>query len=249
MTQIFAKYADFYDALYREKDYAGECDYLIKLWDKFSGVKVGSVLDFGCGTGCHSYLLAKRGYKVTGIDRSAEMLKCAENKMASLSTSVRLQQAELNNLKLDTTFDAVISMFAVVGYLTDNQDLCALLNSVYEHLHPGGLFVFDVWHGPAVLRQLPETRAINFEKNGEKFRRQATPHLDYAKNVVQVDYTISTHEHGPISKESHRMRYFFLPELELLASFHQFSIEAIYRFLSFDQPTEADWNITVVLKK
>jgi SAM-dependent methyltransferase len=249
MTQIFAQYADYYDALYKEKDYPGECDYLKELWDKFSGVPVRSVLDLGCGTGNHSYILAGKGYHVFGIDRSWEMLAHARKRMQQLPNPAQLMAAELSNFKLSRTFDAVISMFAVVGYLTDNKQLCSLFTSAHDHLNTGGLFIFDVWYGPAVLRQLPETREITVEANHQRFQRRAIPSIDYLKNVVQVDYTLSTPDNTPISKESHRMRYFFLPELELLATFHDFSLQAVYAFLSFDNHSEADWNITVVLKK
>lgn len=249
MTQIFRQYADYYDALYKEKDYPGECDYLKELWDKFSGVPVRSVLDLGCGTGNHSHILAVRGYHILGIDRSQEMLAHARKKMRLLPNPAGLMAAELSNFKLSRTFDSVISMFAVVGYLTDNKQLCSLFTSAYDHLNAGGLFIFDVWYGPAVLRQLPETREITVEADHQKFQRRAMPSIDYSKNVVQVDYTLSTLDNIPISKESHRMRYFFLPELELLAAFHNFFPQAVYKFLSFDNPGEADWNITVIFKK
>ena len=249
MTQIFGQYADYYDALYQEKDYPGECHYLRELWDKFSEVPVRSVLDLGCGTGNHSHILVGKGYRVFGIDRSWEMLAHARKKMQQLPNPVALMAAELSNFKLRTAFDSVISMFAVVGYLTDNKQLCSLFASAHDHLNTGGLFIFDVWYGPAVLRQLPETREITVEADHQRFQRRAVPAIDYSKNVVQVDYTLSTLDNIPISKESHRMRYFFLPELELLAAFHNFSLQAVYTFLSFDDPSEADWNITAVLKK
>jgi SAM-dependent methyltransferase len=249
VAQIFGQYADYYDALYQEKDYPGECDYLEELWDRFSGVPVQSVLDLGCGTGSHSRILAGKGYHVLGIDRSQEMLAHARKKLQQLPNPGKLVAAELSNFKLRRTFDAMISMFAVVGYLTDNNQLRSLFTSAHDHLNAGGLLIFDVWYGPAVLRQLPETREITVEANHRKLHRRAVPSIDYSENVVQVDYTLSTLDNIPISKESHRMRYFFLPELELLAAFHNFSLQAVYTFLSFDSPSEADWNITVVLKK
>jgi SAM-dependent methyltransferase len=249
MAHIFRQYADYYNALYREKDYAGECDYLKALWEKFSGVPVRSVLDLGCGTGNHSYILAKKRYHVFGIDRSQEMLAYARKKMGLLPNPTQLMAADLSNFKLNRTFDAVISMFAVVGYLTDNKQLCSLFASAHDHLNAGGLFIFDVWYGPAVLRQSPENREITVDEKQGKFRRRAVPSMDYSKNVVQVDYILSTFENQPIIKESHRMRYFFIPELTLLADLHNFSLQAVYSFLSFDNPGESDWNITVVLKK
>ncbi len=249
MTQIFKQYADYYDALYQKKDYPGECDYLIELWNKFSDIEVKSILDLGCGTGNHSHIFAEKNYDVLGIDQSVEMLNQARNKMQHLSNPANLLVADLCNFNLKQTFDSLISMFAVVGYLTTNSQLSSLFTSVYDHLKPGGLFVFDVWYGPAVLNQLPENRDLTIETKQQKFRRQAIPSIDYAKDVVQIDYTLLTLDSNIISSEFHRMRYFFIPELELLAAFHNLSIEAVFSFFSFDEPCESDWNVTVVLKK
>jgi SAM-dependent methyltransferase len=247
MVQNFNQYAVYYDALYNEKDYAHECSYLQELCRIFSGIRVESVLDLGCGTGKHSHLLIERGYQVFGIDRSQEMLTIAKEK--SPSAGAHFVQADLSNFDLDESFDLAISMFGVVSYLINNKQLNSMFTSVHKHLKPGGLFIFDVWHGSAVLHQLPEEREIKVTNVQQCFKRKAVPVINYAQNMVQVDYTISSLENKIISKESHQMRYFFLPELELLAEMHNFSLQGIYKFLSTEKPNEIDWNITVVLKK
>ena len=177
------------------------------------------------------------------------MLRHARKKMQGLSNPVQLLAADLDNFQLRNTYDTAISMFAVVGYLTENTQLNAFLSSVHNHLKDGGLLVFDVWHGPAVLRQLPETRERTAETGNRKIRRRAVPSLDCVKNVVKVDYTLSGADDHFECQESHRMRYFFVPELELLARTHKFGLQAVYPFLSFAEPRENDWNMTVVLKK
>ena len=247
MSEIFNQYATYYDALYHEKNYVAECNYLHGLWDKFSDIPVKSILDLGCGTGNHSQVLTNNGHHVCGIDRSQEMLNVAKEKRPSSNT--QFFQADLGNFKLNQSFDLAISMFGVISYLVNNQQLTSMFSSVHNHLKPGGLFIFDVWHGSAVLHQLPETRDVTVRTGTQAFKRKAVPTINYAQNMVQVDYTISSLENRLISKESHHMRYFFLPELVLLAQFHNFSIQAIYKFLSTEKPCEKDWNITVVLKK
>ena len=77
---VFGKYAHFYDTIYQDKNYKKECDFLEKLFKKFSRKKIQTILDLGCGTASHDILLAKRGYNVTGIDMSNEMLKIAKQK-------------------------------------------------------------------------------------------------------------------------------------------------------------------------
>ena len=55
-------------------------------------------------------------------------------------------------------FDAALMMFAVLGYQVENDDVLAALRTARRHLEPGGLFIFDVWYGPAVLHQRPSER-------------------------------------------------------------------------------------------
>jgi len=73
--QVFGQaYADQYDLLYHDKDYEAECDLLEEVFRRYGQEPIKSILDLGCGTGNHAILLARRGYRVTGVDLSADML-------------------------------------------------------------------------------------------------------------------------------------------------------------------------------
>ena len=79
MSEIFGStYADAYDLLYEEKDYLAECDLLESLFQTYGEGPIHRIIDFGCGTGNHAIPLASRGYQVTGVDRSVNMLSQAE---------------------------------------------------------------------------------------------------------------------------------------------------------------------------
>ena len=81
MSPVFGKeYSDSYDLLYEEKDYDGECTLIEQIIRDYSKIPVHSILDLGCGTGNHSLRLAERGYDVTGVDRSNEVLDIAKEK-------------------------------------------------------------------------------------------------------------------------------------------------------------------------
>ena len=82
---FFGAYSRYYNLFYRNKDYAGEAAYVNGLIKKHHpGAK--SLLDLGCGTGRHAFLLAEMGFKVTGVDRSEEMLAVARSDLLRLST-------------------------------------------------------------------------------------------------------------------------------------------------------------------
>src|SRR3989344_7050673 len=111
MTMVFDKYAQYYDLFYCKKNYREECDYLEKIFKRYSKEKPRSILDLACGTGGHSCLLAKRGYGLTGVDASKAMLDIARKKFHILGLRSKFYNANLQNFKVNQKFDTVISMF------------------------------------------------------------------------------------------------------------------------------------------
>jgi len=224
-VSVFEAYSQYYDLLYRDKDYAAEADYIGKLIER---ERPGSrtVLDFGCGTGRHDLLLAARGLNVTGVDLSADMLKvaeaeCKKRPAASAGTQPpRFIQGDLRSLRLGERFDVVISLFHVMSYQSSNADLLASLRTLREHAKPGGLVLFDAWYGPAVLHQGPAVRVKRLKDEGCDVTRLAEPVLYPNENVVDVNYQILVSD--PVTKraeelrETHRMRYLFVPEVRHL---------------------------------
>ncbi len=89
---VFGKeYSTAYDSLYHDKDYEKECEFIEDVLSK-SSIKVRRILDLGCGTGGHALLLAKKGYAVVGVDRSAEMLEFARQRAKDEGLSVEFIQ-------------------------------------------------------------------------------------------------------------------------------------------------------------
>lgn len=77
---LLMNYAKYYDAMYQEKDYAAECNFLEKIFKTYASSPIRRILDVGCGTGGHALPLAKRDYFTTGVDASAAMVDVARQK-------------------------------------------------------------------------------------------------------------------------------------------------------------------------
>ena len=75
---VFGKYAKYYDLLYQDKNYSKEADYIDRLIKTYHP-ESKTILDLGCGTGRHDILLAEKGFFLTGVDSSKEMLSAAIN--------------------------------------------------------------------------------------------------------------------------------------------------------------------------
>src|SRR3989304_4338464 len=130
MNPIFGSvYADAYDHIYRDKDYDEECRLLKRLFGEYAAKPVRRILDLGCGTGNHAIRLAADGYDVGGVDLSRDMLRIAEQKAQERGVSLRWHQADIRDLSLGEKFDAVLMMFAVLGYQLENADVLGALRT------------------------------------------------------------------------------------------------------------------------
>ena len=253
--QVFQRYSEYYDLLYRDKDYEAEADYVARTLRSVSS-DVRQLLEFGSGTGRHGRLLAERGFHVFGIERSASMVAVARRTAPSsshISGSFDCKVGDIKTVELDRVFDAVICLFHVVSYQTSNLDLVATFDNAARHLIVGGIFLFDVWHGPAVLKEGPSVRVKRMENENIRLSRTAEPELDVNARIVTVNYTVLAESKvdGRLTtfRENHRMRYLFPSEVEFLANQTGFHVEQSEEFFTGVAPSETSWGVAYVLRK
>jgi len=241
-------YAAAYDELYQDKDYLAECDLIENVFRLYGQSAIRRVLDLGCGTGGHAVVLAERGYDVVGVDRSADMLERARARTGV----VRFELREIGSVDLGETFDAVVMMFAVLGYQVGNSDLQAALATARRHLRPAGLFFCDFWYGPAVLGQRPSERVKVIDTPSGQVIRVAAGELDTRHDLCMVRYHVWHIEDGRVAREAreqHPMRYFFAPELELFLSAARLELVRLGAFPNLDdEVSDQTWNVALVAR-
>jgi SAM-dependent methyltransferase len=253
---IFDGYARFYDLLYADKDYAAEAGYVAGLIQRHAP-KAQALMELGSGTGRHAGLLAELGYRVHGVERSAAMLArsraVAERVNAQASAPCLVfTEGDIRTVRLGCRFDVVLSLFHVISYQTTNSDALAALGAARRHLDPGGLFIFDVWYGPAVLVQRPATRVKRVSDPHWDVTRIAEPTLHCNRNAVSVTYRLLARSTADTrtdeTEETHVMRYFFLPEIELLAAGSGFELVRTEAWLTGATLDLESWSASIILK-
>lgn len=244
-TKVFDAYSNYYNLLYKTKDYEGEVEYITKLLSRYNK-KVDTILELGCGTGKHAIILAKKGFKVHGIDMSDKMLE-------HIKGDISFEKDDVRTYRTNRKFDAVISLFHVASYQTTNEDLLNYFKTAAEHLDKGGIFIFDCWWGPAVLSVKPEKRVKELEDENVKIIRHAVPVVHIEQNIVDVNYTINIEEKSSGKKEkleeTHRMRYLFKPEIELMINLANLRLIREEEWMSGDKLSENSWSACFIGEK
>jgi len=139
----YRHFASLYDTFMQDAPY--------DLWVRFTEqylqrVKMhpDKIVDLGCGTGEIAVRLAQKGYRVSGIDRSEEMLAIAMQKSLDNNLDIQWVCQDIRYLEGFEKTDLFISFCDVINYITDERDVRLLFQKVYESLRSGGLFIFDV---------------------------------------------------------------------------------------------------------
>lgn len=133
--------AEFYDQLTTDVPYIRWADYLEKQFARHKS-PVHSIVELGCGTGTLAAILAERGYQVTAVDLSPDMLSVAAEKCDGLD--VQLVCQDMSKLSLPVEADAVICCLDSLNYVTRPTHVQRTFQRVLRALKPGGLFIFDV---------------------------------------------------------------------------------------------------------
>ncbi len=203
----------------------------------------GPALEIGCGSGRLLAPLARAGYAITGVDRSAEMLARAEARLAALPAEARdrarLLQADARTLALPS---GEAFGFAFFGYNTfmhlDEAAAGAILKRLRPWLRPGGRLFIDVAN-PLLLSQAADDPDFVLEDtlfdaaHGETIRHYTAYEAIPGEQVVDVTWVYETDREGQDeepARQRAKVRYHYLypHQYDLLLTLTGFRLTAIY---------------------
>lgn len=144
---IYDLIAPVYDEINKEIDYKRWADFIEEIIKRnYTQGKPELVLDLGCGTGSMTIELAHRGYDMTGIDSSSEMLDIARARSvdAGVESKMLWLLQDMREFELYGTVDVTVSCLDCINHLIKDEDLNKCLSLVHNYLIPDGLFIFDV---------------------------------------------------------------------------------------------------------
>ena len=140
----YVAFAGSYDELTTDVPYGAFADFYEDIF-KVNGLKPNSLIDLACGTGTLTEIMAGRGYDMTAVDSSPDMLAVAADKLSGLDNRPLLLCQRLEELDLYGTIDVCLCCLDSVNYVTDPALLQRAFDRVHLFLEPKtGLFVFDI---------------------------------------------------------------------------------------------------------
>jgi len=165
---IYDLLAPFYDTANSDINYTLWADFIEKIIAReYNSGSPELLLDLGCGTGKMTLELAKRGYDMTGVDYSPEMLDIArgEAERVGLSDKMLWLCQDMTEFELYGTVDVTVSCLDCINHLTTPKSLEACLSLVHNYLIPNGLFIFDI-NGKHKFETVYADNSYVFEEEG-----------------------------------------------------------------------------------
>ena len=199
-----------YDRLTNDVDYEATVGFYMEILRR-EGITPRTVVDLACGTGSVTEILARKGYRVTGVDMSEEMLTEAAMKTMDMEQPPMYSCQLLQNLRLPRGVDMAVCALDSLDYILDPADCKEAIRRAYKALNPGGIFIFDV-NTPEKLRAMDDQIFLDedddvycvwrgefdeetnicsygmdlFQREGKMWRRSFEEHREYAYSQEQL---------------------------------------------------------------
>ncbi|MBI9045756.1 MAG: methyltransferase domain-containing protein [Anaerolineaceae bacterium] len=140
------------------KNTKAEVDFLIEAFNLPEG---SALLDLGCGIGRHTIPLAEKGFKMTGLDISADMLEIAKANANKTGVDIHWIEMDAKNFSAEPQFDAAICLCEGALCLLGSEDDpferdIQVLKNIFNALKPGARLIVNVLSAFRVIREIKQ---------------------------------------------------------------------------------------------
>lgn len=218
------EYSESLGRIYTIKKAVEEVEFILKnipLNEKFK------ILDVPCGEGRHSILLAKKGFDVTAIDYSNELLNIAKRKAKEEVVRIKFIQEDMRFMKIDKKFDVVITLGNSFGYFND-RDNKKFINNVSIHLKPNGYFILDLSNFEGIKKNMAPEIKRELDLNGVKVLEEGK--FDKINQTSKLIWTIIGKDKK--NKLYAKLRFYTLLEIEKILK--QYNLKILKTYGSFE---------------
>ena len=183
------------------------------------------ILDLACGAGRHSIEFAKKGFFLTAVDLSENLLNNAKVNAQNAEVDIDFIRADIRDFYIDDKFDLVLNLFTSFGYFESDEENFKVFKSAYDHLNENGFFIFDYFNKKYLEENLITNSSLRIE-DGEIIQKRRIE-----KGRVIKDIIIKKNGNEKYFKES--VKIYSLDEIKSKLELTKFNIKDIYG--SFDR--------------
>jgi SAM-dependent methyltransferase len=165
MPKLYSELARVYHEMYGSIfNYDQEFRFYDRLLKKYG---CRSVLEIGCGSGRLSSRLRRAGYRYTGLDFSAEMLRIARRE----NPGTRFIRGDMRSFSLGRRVDCILITGRSFSHLITNEDILSTLKSVQAALKKHGVLIFDCFRADEMIRTFRRESIQDVECGDTLYRR------------------------------------------------------------------------------
>jgi ubiquinone/menaquinone biosynthesis C-methylase UbiE len=195
----------------------------IEFIEQALGVNPGSlVLDLACGIGTQAVALAKRNYRIVGVDLSLSMLARAGEQAQEAGQKINFIHGDMRDLGFDRTFDAVYCIGTSFGYF-DEETNRKVLEGVYRSLKPGGAFLLEVINRDFVIGKQPNLTWFQ----GRDVVCMEETNFNYINSRLYVSRQLILGAGARQSKHEYSLRIYSLHEIGLILHSTGFTVNHV----------------------
>jgi len=236
-----------------------ECEFIEACLKTYGPPSAKRLLDIGCGAGRHLLALAKRGYQMTGLDLSPEMVAFVGEAAQQANVTVRVVVDDLCRLRIRGTYDAAFCFMDTFRFLLTNEDILAHLKIVAGLLAPGGLYLTDFWipsQRDQIGNEIYQWEQVEGETTVRVFYVQHPDSIDPVTQTFEDELVFEVREDGTTNEiRGGRTRTRLLMPQEfraLVQASGAFEVLGTYGEFDLSKTLEApapSWRMISVLKK
>ena len=193
------------------------CDFVESVLSGRGFCAGSTILDAGCGTGSYSVELARRGYRVTGIDASPELVSVARKKAAEACLRVAFRVGDILRLSTESHYDGVLCR-GVLNDVIEDRDRQKAFLSFARVLSREGALILDVreWHSSALRKEQEPAfeKVLELDRGTLTFRSVARLDYDRQRLLVSETHIVEKNGEASVAEYDFVMRCWTEDELE-----------------------------------